>query len=444
MTYASHAFANNDTDYVTNLNNLRGDAEASASRGWITPAGTFTYASSTTFTCIDADAAPFTVGTRVRFNGPVRGTVTGSSSTAGTTTVTVTMDSGAVPNPITAIAYGMLDGEDSSVPPASGAFAAAGANSDITSLAALVSGAPFRRNLAINGGMQVAQSPAAAPSLSTSAQYGKVDGYAVWASAGTVGAGTITQASAASVGRTGYALHVSGITTTGAGAINARQRIEALDAAQIKSGTVSISCRVRHDVGASCTATLVVRKPTAADNYAAVTTIDTSAGQAVADSTDVQVVFEGVSLGDCSNGLEIELQLVTGAVSSKNVYVTEWQVEESAVVTQFDYEPVQRALHRCQRYYQVIGGAANEGWWSGLTDSNIWTFYLQIPFPVEMRAAPTATKVGTWTVSGVAQPSVTATTKRVLVLQALSNGTPSQAYFHTSGSSDYVTLDARL
>lgn len=445
MGYESHVFANSDLDYVTNLNNLRADAEASASRGWITPAGTFTYASATEFTCADAEATPFTVGTRVRFNGPVRGTVTGVVSAAGTTTVTVAMDSGAVPNPITAIAYGMLDGEDSSVPPASGSFAATGANSDITALNALTSGTPFRRNFAINGGMIVAQSPAAAPSLTGTATYGKVDGFAAWASSGTVTNGTITQASAASVGTTGYALQIASFSLSGSGTLNIRQRLEALDAGKLRNKTISISCRVYHDVGADCTATLVVRKPTASDNYASTSTIGTSSGQTVASTTDTQVTFEALAAGDCGNGLEVELQLVTGAVGSKNFYVTEWQVEVSPVVTTYAHDHVADTLQRCQRYYQVMGGVAGECRWDGLTDNNLAGRYQYFVLPVEMRAAPTATKTGTWSVNGVGQPSVSATTKRSLTMTAASNGTAaSNAYFYTSGSSDYVTLDARL
>lgn len=205
-------------------------------------------------------------------------------------------------------------------------------------------------NAAFNAAMQVARR--AVPSLSTSYQFGSVEGYAVKAG-GTVGAGTITQDTAATIGRAGYALHVSGATLTGAGEIYVRHRIESRDAKAFKNQTASFAVTVLHDVGSAVTYTITVRKPTVANDFTSVTDIGNNGGTSVASGTSTQVQYESVAMGDCSNGIEIEIKAACGAVTTKNFRFTEMIARPIAIVLPFTARSMAEELARCNRRFRT-------------------------------------------------------------------------------------------
>lgn len=64
----------------------------------------------------------------------------------------------------------------------------------------------------------------------------------------------------------------------------------------------------------------MLRKPTAADNYASTTTIGTCTAIPVATGTDTLITFPNVSLGDVSTGIEIQVDAACGAVTTKNFF----------------------------------------------------------------------------------------------------------------------------
>ncbi len=218
------------------------------------------------------------------------------------------------------------------------------------------------KNLFINGGCQIAQRASA--SLSTSPTYGQVDRFAAWGAGTAVSAGTITQDTASPIGRTGYALKLAGVTITGAGVALARQRIESINARRLKNQTASFSVQVYHDVGPSINFLITIRKPTAADNYTGTTTIATSSAIAVPNAAGTQITLPNVAMGDCSNGIEIEVQAQCGAVTTKNISFTEWQIEEGQTISSFERREVVFERQLCQRYYEqtyddgVAAGAA--------------------------------------------------------------------------------------
>lgn len=185
--------------------------------------------------------------------------------------------------------------------------------------------------------------------VSGTAQYAQVDMVAVWASAGTPSAGTIKKDILAG-GES--ALKLEGATATGSAVWSARTRIEAKDAIKWKNRTASIQCRVAHNVGSAINYTIVVRKPTASDNWAATTTIGTSGTTSVSDQTETIVKYENLSLGDCSNGLEIEVQAASGAVTTKYFFWTNWQIDEGSVCLSFRPICFSDAMARAQRYYE--------------------------------------------------------------------------------------------
>jgi hypothetical protein len=205
-------------------------------------------------------------------------------------------------------------------------------------------------NAVFNGAMQVARR--AVPSLSTAYQFGSVEGFAVKAG-GTVGAGTITQDTAATVGRTGYALHVSGATLTGSGEIYVRHRIESRDAKAFKNQTASFSAKVLHDVGSAVTVTIYVYKADAVNDFTTTTAIGNNGGTSVASATATEVQYESVAMGDCSNGIEIVIYFNCGAVTTKNFRVTEVQARPISIVLPFMNRPLAEELVRCGRRFKT-------------------------------------------------------------------------------------------
>ncbi|MCK4164268.1 hypothetical protein [Ralstonia pseudosolanacearum] len=249
------------------------------------------------------------------------------------------------------------------------------------------------RNKLLNSAAQVAIQTTS-PTLSTSPQYGPVEMVAGWASGGAITAGTLTQDTAAPVGRSGKAVRFQSCTLTGAGQLSWRYRMEAGDAVNLKNQTVTFQIKVRHNVGSAINYTMVLRTPTAADNFASVNVIS-SKTVAVASGTSQQLMVT-VALGDCSNGLEIGVDAACGAVTTKDFWYAEWGLEEGATATQVEFRPMQIELAACQRYYQAdtfhCGGSPLASG-SGSTTITANTTGLQgtKTLPVQMRATPTLT-----------------------------------------------------
>lgn len=240
-------------------------------------------------------------------------------------------------------------------------------------------------NSVINGACMVAQRPSA-PSLSTTSQYGLVDRFRVHATGSAVSAGTITQDAAAALGVTGYALKIAGATITGTGIVFVKHRIEARDALIYKNLLGSFACRVRHDVGSAKNFTITIRKPTTTpDDFTAVTDIQIGTAISVPDSADTRISLENVSMGDCSKGIEIEIKIECGAVTTKNFWLTEFQLNPGQGASHFIAWSYERAFAACQRYYvrlvepKGVGTAGGSG-----ASMTRWGFN----WPVRLRATP--------------------------------------------------------
>lgn len=214
----------------------------------------------------------------------------------------------------------------------------------------------FASNALINGGCMVAQRTA--PSLSTTYQYGQVDRYAAKATGTAVTAGTVTQNSGTLVAATkGYEIKIAGATVTGTGIVFLRYRMEAKEALAFKNAAASISLKVYHDVGSSINATIFVNKANSADNFSATTAVANSGAIAVPNTTATLIKFENInsgSLGDVSNGLEIEVQLACGAVTTKNFSFGEIELNLGAKYQPFGLKQFAEELIRCKRYYLPV------------------------------------------------------------------------------------------
>ena len=69
-------------------------------------------------------------------------------------------------------------------------------------------------------------------------------------------------------------------------------------------------------------------------------------------------------------------------------FLTGVQLEIGQNATEFEHEPVERTLHKCQRYFQLVDSS------SGVT-VNTTTVQFNVPFPVEMRATPSSVSLST-------------------------------------------------
>ena len=178
------------------------------------------------------------------------------------------------------------------------------------------------------------------------------DRFAGMATGTAVSAGTLTQIEAANIGVTGFAHKFDQVTITGAGIIYHRTRLESKDAKNFKNQKAALSCKVYHDVGSAIDYTLFVRKANAEDDFSAVTVISNDGGTSVDSATATELKFEDITMGDCSNGIEIELKIECGAITLKDFEQTEYQLKVGEAATPFKPESTDSVMAQCQRYYE--------------------------------------------------------------------------------------------
>lgn len=263
-----------------------------------------------------------------------------------------------------------------------------------------VSVADLYQNAIINSACMVAQR-AAAPSLTNAYLYGKVDMFAAKGGGTAVSAGTIDQNTSSLLAATkGYEIKLAGVTLTGTGIVYLRYRMEAKDAMMFKNAAASFSCRLYHDVGSAKDATIYIRKANAADDFSAVTDIANSGAISVPNTTATELAFENINsgnLGDCSNGLEIEIQIATGAITTRNFYFAEFQFTKSNTVGQFQPKNYNRDLLDCCRYLfvQTTNGTAQTTVSEIGYAAGTGRVVARAPHPVPFRIYPTITATGT-------------------------------------------------
>lgn len=197
----------------------------------------------------------------------------------------------------------------------------------------------------------------AAPSLSTSRQYGAVDLVQAWVSGSgaTVSAGTITQDTTGIVGGiTPYSCYLSGVTTTGVNAaINFRRWTESRDSLAMVNQTCTFSCILYQNTGATINGvTIAINKANAQDNFSAVTNIGTSGNISIASGVPTVIEFT-VAMGTCGNGVEMIVNAPCGVVTTKNFGATDWRVSIGSSVQVFAIPKFQDDLINVMRYFET-------------------------------------------------------------------------------------------
>ena len=220
----------------------------------------------------------------------------------------------------------------------------------------------IQRQGIINGGMEVSQENGVATValVNNTAKYA-CDLISVTPSGTAVSAGTQAQIANSTIGTSGYALKLAGVTITGTGTIKRRYRMEAADAVKFKNKVASFSMQELQDTGGSLNYTIQINKANSADNFSAVTQIAISGNLAVPSGAGTRIVLENVSMGDCSNGIEIVQTIPCGAITTKNFETTEWQMNVGAVALPFVCGSRAEELAKVMRYFQSLDTAQTDG-----------------------------------------------------------------------------------
>jgi len=180
---------------------------------------------------------------------------------------------------------------------------------------------------------------------------------------GVVTGGVLTRVTTgAPCGRTGAAFHFSGVSASAYPAMTYtyfKTRIEGADAKRFKNKAASVSCRVYHDFSGLTPVYVTIRKANALDNFAAVTDISVVRWGDAATVTDTLVKSENVAMGDCSTGIEVEIRVGPQSLVNSNIYITEIQLEQSSVASDYEYKPYEVELASCLRYYERITAPTN-------------------------------------------------------------------------------------
>jgi hypothetical protein len=219
----------------------------------------------------------------------------------------------------------------------------------------------------------------------------------------TCTAGTLTQDTASPVGNSGYAIRWSGVTATGSGVCIFRQFIESRDAAKFINRNAILSLNVQHDVGSNINFQLNIYKASGGggkDDFSATTTIQSGSLQAVTTGTPTPLNSGAVAMGACGNGILIEIQAAVGAVTTKNVWITDLQFQLGSSLTPCEERAYQRELELCQRYFwstfpQGTAPAQSAGLNGAVTTNPCatgggQTVGVMVVFPVKMRLTPPA------------------------------------------------------
>ena len=119
------------------------------------------------------------------------------------------------------------------------------------------------------------------------------------------------------------------------------------------------------------------------------------------------------------------------------------QLEVGSTATSFDYRPYGTELALCQRYYQFFGGATNSMLFQGYRGSTSYSPTDNLPFPVVMRASPTATQVGTWGVDNTTSLGFAYINANCVSVASIGSSTGNY-YSYADSADDRITLSAEL
>jgi len=152
----------------------------------------------------------------------------------------------------------------------------------------------------------------------------------------------------------------------------------------------------------------------------------------------VPTSWEAVSDADRNAGGTVNLADST----SNYLNITGVQLELGSTATDFEHRSYGEELALCQRYYCRIGEGTSRGLYGGYNLSGNWE-YLPMSFPVTMRTVPTLTKNGTFTTGLITEPTLVYPHPNGFSFSTQLTSTGNW-YFYMDGTDDYIEADAEL
>jgi len=288
---------------------------------------------------------------------------------------------------------------------------------------------PYRKNFLINGCMRVAQRAVA--NISNSTQFGAVDRWKARLTTAT--AGTITQLTTASTTVNAHALLLAGMSCSAGGLVVIEQYIESRNSVYLRGKTITFSCLLYHDFGATTNFTFYLYNPTAKDDFTSSTQFANSPAIPIPHNAYTRMTWT-VTLGatDATNGLRFQILSDAVTLTAKGVAVGEAQLELGSVATPFEFRPYAQELALCQRYYEKSDNAI----WSGMSTSGS-PYYLTIPYKVTKRVAPIKTAAVVYN-NGFPNnpPTLSGGGSEVFMAEMVAASTTPSSYFQFSWTAD--------
>ncbi len=233
------------------------------------------------------------------------------------------------------------------------------------------------RNRIINGGCLVSERYQVL--LSIAYQYGSCDRHM----AAVVGGSAIsaTLRTFTTFGGVSRNLSYGGYGDWTNGVFAFQHRIEAANVADLNGKTVTFSCKVFQNTGASRNFRLNIVKPTVLDNHA-VQSLITNSGVYTVPSGVFTLISFTFTLGstDATNGLAVAVfDDAPNTVIAKTYAMGEIQLELGSIATVFEERLYGTELALCQRYHNYVGYGFNfMGYASSTTNSNVAVSYPQM------------------------------------------------------------------
>ena len=358
---------------------------------------------------------------------------------------------------------------------------AAIADDAVTSAKTTVSSA--NPNLVINGSMQIGQRPALTGQSGTNSAYGGVDRW--YNEIRNVGTYSVSQST--SVVPEGFSHSLEVKCTTADASLDTNSyghltyKFEGQDVQDFKKGTSSaIAFALSFWVRSSKTGTYTarIRDNTNARYFSKNYTIssantweyktivfaaDTTGAIANNTSSGMSLYFwysggtqytSGSAMTDwATSGTLAPSQVNLSDTVNATFYLTGVKLEAAAACTAYEHPDYSTEFTKCARYFLALRGDEGQDYsnnygllfqWGSSRFSG-WNPFWTVHFPVQMRAIPTTTIVGTWGTSNAGSWSIAGyKTKMSAGIGFSSTTNTSGAYAHFNSTDDAVHFDAEI
>jgi hypothetical protein len=280
-----------------------------------------------------------------------------------------------------------------------------------------------RKNLLINGNFKIWQRSTDYDNTTQTWSYYSVDRF-------QHNRGRTRKVSAVVDGMTVDALEISPGANGYDGGRGFLQKVEEY---KIYEKQMVISAYIKSDVPATCNFGFVYDNATATSK---------SAGKIINTTTEFQR-FE-VLCPVYSPSSSPDTYIITGLTAGVTYTVANAQLEFGKVATEFEHRSYGEELALCKRYYQRMGDTNGNEIVEGGYGTSGMGIYNSIQLPVEMRAVPTLTQVGSLYTVNVSQPGSLNSHRGRKGFAIASIVTNAGTWVYATNTGAYFVLDAEL